>query len=349
MLNHRLLPAQIVTFAYQTSWIALGLLLSCATHAAKIGTELAWPTPNDAFLQGKPARTYLQPTVSGRVESGAYGCTRNSGNKFHEGIDLKAVHRNAKGIAVDKIFCIADGIVTHISAKTADSNFGKYVVVQHQSDGLEWCSLYAHLRSIQGNIRKGTRIKAGQVLGVMGNTSSNIEIPESRAHLHLEIGFRLNSYFDRWYAKQDYKTPNLHGSWNGINFLGIDPLDFFRYHLDHPSAPISAYFLNQPPSFEILQYHDSIPDFLNRNPGFLHRQSTSRKGNWYLVEFTWFGLPSKWSPIDSSHIDKRFQKDQFYIRTFKHEKACRSWIDEVNGEFEATRILKRHLEILSQK
>ena len=50
---------------------------------------LSWPTPNPAFSQGLQIAKFLQKTGPEKpVSSGAYGCVRNNGYKFHEGLDL---------------------------------------------------------------------------------------------------------------------------------------------------------------------------------------------------------------------------------------------------------------------
>ena len=54
---------------------------------------LIWPTPNQAFQRGEPIEAFVQPTVSGKVESGLFGCVRNDGAKFHEGLDLFPIQR----------------------------------------------------------------------------------------------------------------------------------------------------------------------------------------------------------------------------------------------------------------
>ena len=57
-----------------------------------VEASLIWPTPNPAFQNGKPIEAYVQATVSGRVESGLFGCVRNGGSRFHEGLDLYPFH-----------------------------------------------------------------------------------------------------------------------------------------------------------------------------------------------------------------------------------------------------------------
>jgi peptidoglycan LD-endopeptidase LytH len=314
--------------------------------SAVYGEDLFWPTPNLSFLENLPPETYLQATGSGRVESGNWGCSRNNGTKFHEGVDLKSIRRNLMGSTNDRVFCAADGVVAHVNNNVADSNYGRYIVISHNDNGLEWYSLYAHLNSIDKFVRPSKRVTGGEAIGIIGNTSSSITIPKNQSHLHFEIGLRASSSFDQWYLSQHYDSPNKHASWNGINLLGTDPLKFYRYFLDHPEAHFYNYFLEEPISFELLVYFSRFPDFLNRNPVFLTNQPISEQGGWFSVGFTWYGLPTDWTSIPKNGVDIRFQKDQIYIRSSKHERSCRKWVDDSKGVLLPTPLLLKHLAIL---
>lgn len=100
-----------------------------------------------------------------------YGVMRNifGTTRLHKGLDIISCvnDRNVRAIK--------DGIYR---GTFYDKNgFGNYVTVQHD-DGVR--TIYAHLESF-ANIPKGTRIKAGTVLGIEGTTGRSTGI-----HLHLE-------------------------------------------------------------------------------------------------------------------------------------------------------------------
>ncbi len=325
---------------------ACSILFTAASGLATYGNTLVWPTPNPAFLNGEHPEHYLQPTSSGRLASADWGCTRNGGSRFHEGVDLKSVQRSPDGRSLDAIGSIAAGVVAHVSRTTQHSNYGKYVVISHVGQGLEWVSLYAHLEQIADSIRPGVRVRAGDVLGTMGNSSSNIPIPVANAHLHLEIGVRLNSKFDSWYALQGFETRNWHGSWNGMNLLGLHPLEFFNYYLDHPGAPFFAYFLTEPVSFECWIHFEKRPDFLERNPVFLRGQPAPAGPSWYRVGFTWYGMPVEWIPAEASTLDRRLDPDAVHVHQLRHEKPCRNWVDESPAGLVPTSLLLRHIQLL---
>ena len=92
--------------------------------------------------------------------------------KFHYGIDLK-VHRG------DTVRSAFDGTV-RITRR--DRGYGYFVVVRHDN-GLE--TLYGHLNKIL--VKPDTRIKAGQAVGMGGNTGRS-----TGYHLHLEFRYLGN-------------------------------------------------------------------------------------------------------------------------------------------------------------
>lgn len=65
------------------------------------------------------------------------------------------------------------------------NGFGNYVSVQHD-DGIR--TIYAHLESINKDLKKGQRVSAGDLLGTEGTTGFSTGI-----HLHIEA--RKSPYF----------------------------------------------------------------------------------------------------------------------------------------------------------
>ena len=93
------------------------VLTSCIvflSSAAIAIADVVWPTPLKDFEMGRPPETFLQPTVSGKPESGAFGDVRSNGYKFHEGIDVRPEKRDRKREPVDDIYAAFDGVVTEI-------------------------------------------------------------------------------------------------------------------------------------------------------------------------------------------------------------------------------------------
>jgi len=124
------------------------------------------------------------PTKNNRVTS-KYGWRDLSGRlDYHSGIDCGCLDNNNP--TNDGIYAIEDGVVR--VSKMNEGGYGHYVVVEH--DG--YCSLYAHLK--QRLVRVGDSVKAGDIVGNMGNTGNSFGI-----HLHFEIrDVEYGRFWERW-------------------------------------------------------------------------------------------------------------------------------------------------------
>src|SRR5205823_5970337 len=205
------------------------LVISGNAHAV----ELSLPTDNDALFHdgGAEFYQYIERDYHGEKsypwEGGQYGFVRDPEparagtvyTRFHEGIDIKPVHRDANGEPLDEVRAIADGKVVYTNAVPSYSNYGKYVVIEHRWDGSPYYSLYAHLSKI--DIQTGDTVQRRQHIAVMGYTG--VGINRERAHLHLEVNLMLSRNFRAWYdAYVDPKDPNHHGIYNGLNLTGLN-------------------------------------------------------------------------------------------------------------------------------
>lgn len=257
-----------------------------ATNGAKAAVEppppsslhtLTFPihrdNPPDPAALANSASGLFQPTASGRPESALYGSTRTGRRgkairaTFHEGIDLAASRRDRQGRPLDKIVAIADGQTAYINRIAGNSNYGKYVVLQHTDPLGEFYSLYAHLAEIASSICAGQPVNAGQIIGRMGNTSST-PIPMQLGHLHLEIGMIFNTRFHTWYRKQ--KLIPDHGNFHGWNLLGIDPLQIFLNQHKAPDYTLRHHLAKIAPAFEVVLAATVLPDYFQRYVGLWH-------------------------------------------------------------------------------
>jgi len=187
------------------------------------------PTENRYLFENQPKKFY-QPTISRRLISGMFGFTRTSEpeparifERFHKGIDIKPLRRDARGEPLDPVRACADGVVVRVNDNEKISDYGKQVIVKHDWGGLDIFTVYAHLGSVSAQV--GQLVKAGDVLGILGWTGPGLV--QSRAHLHLEVVFQINPKFDEWVkaAKPGRLwEPNRHGEWHGLNLMGIDPV-----------------------------------------------------------------------------------------------------------------------------
>lgn len=257
---------------------------------------LTWPTPNPAFQKRQPVEAFVQPTGSGKPESGLFGCVRNSGAKFHEGLDLFPLKRDRQGEALDPVYAILSGRVVYINQTSGHSSYGRYIVVEHDGEALAWHSLYAHMASIDPAIRVGARVEAGTVLGIMGRSAGGYSIPCSRAHVHFEIGFRLTDDFQDWYDRERFGSENRHGVWNGMNLVGVDPLEFYEAMRAGETDSLASHLKMLPVSGRIRVHTPEIPNFVIRYPELLTRPYGTRELVAWDIAFTEFGLPKEWTP-----------------------------------------------------
>ncbi len=275
---------------FRATVILVGGMGLLAPAVARDRIPLVWPTPNHAFIDGEPLEDYIQPTASGRIESGLYGCTRNGGKRFHEGVDLKAVERDRRGRATDPIFAAMPGEVVHVNKIAGNSSYGIYVVLAHDYEEVRFYTLYSHLASVAAGIVPGKRVGEGEVLGIMGSTAGGYTIPRSRAHLHFEIGLRLTDDFAWWYDAKGFGSVNTHGSWNGMNLVGVDPLEFYRLSLDGKVDGLRDFLLREPVAVRVRVPDDSVPDLARRSPGLVEGSVDEPFAGWD-VDFNAYGVP----------------------------------------------------------
>jgi hypothetical protein len=194
-----------------------------------LGQAFRLPTPNRALLEKDGEARYFVGTVGRTWPSGTYGCVRSEGLQFHEGLDIRPVQRDKAGEATDLALATLDGTVAYINSKPSLSNYGIYVMLRHQAEGLEFYSVYAHLASTVAGLKAGQAVRAGERIGTVGRTANTRQgISKDRAHLHFELTFRLTDRYTAWHASNLKGTRNDHGEWNGRNFLGIDPAPVLR-------------------------------------------------------------------------------------------------------------------------
>ncbi|MEO0796035.1 MAG: M23 family metallopeptidase [Verrucomicrobiota bacterium] len=258
-----------------------------------------WPTPDSSFFEGADWAEVGQPTASGRAESAYFGCVRNGGRRFHEGLDLKPIGRDRHNEATDGIFAAMPGRVAYINKVAGNSSYGRYVVINHESADVPVYTLYAHLASIENGLGVGDLVAGGQRLGTMGRSAGGYTIPRQRAHLHFEIGVMKSNNFNRWYRKAGYTGKNHHGNYNGINLMGADPLHFWETVRDGKFKNFEDYFASLPTAYTLRIGTDKVPEFINRYPHLLTQPVPKEGIAGWDIEYTWYGLPKRWTPLQA--------------------------------------------------
>lgn len=268
--------------------IFLSLTL-CALGAEPV--KLTLPTENHHLFTGELERFYMyvdrnfEGEVSTPWEGGSFGFVRSPVRvdgkvlmtRFHEGIDIAPIKRDKAGNPLDLVMSISEGVVVHTSPVAGRSNYGKYVVVEHEWEHAKVYSLYAHLAEITAGI--GTPVKAGSVLGRMGYTGAGLN--RTRAHLHLELGFMMSPNYEGWH-KSNFGSPNYHGTFNGMNLAGVDVAAFFIEHRQNPDLSFSEFVLSRPMQFKVtVPAGDTDPEFLSRHP-WMRRSGPDEFVSWEI-------------------------------------------------------------------
>lgn len=283
----------------------VGLSLAAMVSGQTEPLNLVLPTENDAIFRGDGPEfyQYIERDYKGEKstpwEGGQYGFVRNpietaAGivyTRFHEGIDIRPLQRDASGEPLDTVHAIAAGVVVHTNPVPGFSNYGKYVVVEHRWDGCNYYSLYGHLSAI--TVRAGQRVQQRDQLGVMGHTGEGLN--QARAHVHLELNLMLSRQFEAWHDTLFKNDPNHHGLYNGINLMGIDIARLYLALRKRPSLTIPD-FLAQEETF----YRVTIPaskhfDLLKFYPWLLVQKAEGAPVSWE-VSFNRAGVPLKIAP-----------------------------------------------------
>jgi murein DD-endopeptidase MepM/ murein hydrolase activator NlpD len=147
-----------VALALATVLMANGLSLS---HAA--------PPPIKPRPYGYPGALDVFPVDPPCFYSNSWGASRSGGRK-HEGVDIIL----ARG---KPIYAVRDG---RVSKKYSGGALAGNGIAIQTSDGTYF--FYAHLDRFAEGIRKGSRVKAGDIIGYVGSTGATL-VP----HLHFEV------------------------------------------------------------------------------------------------------------------------------------------------------------------
>jgi hypothetical protein len=275
----------------------LALTLSLLLPAAAV--ELQLPTENHHLFSGQPDKFYMyvdrifEGEVSKPWEGGSFGFVRTPirlGSdvvltKFHEGIDIQPAKRDKAGNPLDLILSVSDGTVVHVSNVAGRSNYGKYLVVEHQLGGDSIFSVYAHLAEITA--APGDVVKTGSVLGRMGYTGAGIN--RVRAHLHLEMCLLMSRHFGGWHSAFSGGT-NFHGNFNGMNLAGMDVAGLFLEHRKNPELRVQEFVTATPAYFKVTIPRDGQWDFASRHRWMVKGDLAAPSPSWE-ISFSATGLP----------------------------------------------------------
>lgn len=126
--------------------------------------------------EGRTVRkTLLKTPIDGARLTSGYGMRRHPVKGYsamHRGLDFAA----PKGTP---IMASGDGTVVYTGRK---GTYGNYIRIRHAN---QYSTAYAHLSASARNIKKGRRIKQGDIIGFVGSTGM-----ATGSHLHYEVHHR---------------------------------------------------------------------------------------------------------------------------------------------------------------
>ena len=284
------------------SLIAFGLVMMSgfATTARTQGLDLVLPTDNDALFHGGGPAFYqhierdYKGVISTPWEGGQYGFVRDPMQtgagivytRFHEGMDIRPVRRDARGEPLDQVRAIAPGKVVHTNLVPGHSNYGKYIVIEHDWDGSPYYSLYGHLSAI--TVHQGDRVERAQPIGMMGHTGRGIN--QARAHVHLELNLMLSRRFEAWYNAFYPRDPNYNGIYNGINLAGLDIARLYLALHQDPSLTIPKFLRSEEVFYTIAIPRSHYFELPRLYPWMVTKPPGAGARSWE-VSFARSGLP----------------------------------------------------------
>lgn len=117
-------------------------------------------------------RALLKTPVDGARISSGFGMRKHpiqGYNKMHRGVDFAAPRGTP-------IYAAGKGVIDRIGR---NGGYGKYIRIRHNST---YKTAYAHMKSYAKGMKRGVRVKQGQVIGYVGSTGNS-----TGPHLHYEV------------------------------------------------------------------------------------------------------------------------------------------------------------------
>jgi len=278
--------------------------------AAPLALDLRLPTDNDGLLTGQPEKFFMgvDRTTEGKTElvwqGGQYGFVRNPlklgeetvYTRFHEGVDIAPTLRDNTGEPLDLVCAISNGRVVFTHTRPSGSNYGNYVVIEHDWGYGPMYSLSGHLMRV--DVTPGQFVEKGAVIGRMGHTGSGLD--RRRSHLHLELNFLINERFEAWHEKMDPAHQSAHTPYHGYNLVGVDIAALYQALAARPATTIPGFVSTQTPYFKALAPNThGVPDMLQRYPWLwpvAHQSRMEIKCASWAISFSAAGLPLKIEP-----------------------------------------------------
>jgi len=261
------------------------LLLSLTPFLSAEPLKLTLPTDNRALLEGelKDYYMYTHRNFDGKATrpwtAGQYGFVRTLRRTEGDGIIATKFHEG--------IGAIANGQVVYVNKNRAGSNYGIYIVIQHDWGYGPFCSLYAHLSKTQ--VEVGQRILGGSPIGTLGYTGDGIN--RERAHLHLELAMIATVNFSDWLGAESTR-----GLYDGRNLIGIDIASLFQALSANPKITIPQFLSGTTPYYKVAVPRTSQPlEIVQRYP-WLAKGNHKKPSHSWEISFSDSGIPLAVAP-----------------------------------------------------
>jgi murein DD-endopeptidase MepM/ murein hydrolase activator NlpD len=245
----------------------------------------------------------------------------------------------------------ADGTVAYINRKAALSNYGIYILLRHRIEGLDVYTTYAHLGEAREDLRPGTPVKAGELIGIMGRTANTAEgISKDRAHLHFEIGLLVNEQFAGWHRKHLRGQRNDHGDWNGQALRGLDPRHILlQQHRDGTNFSLTGHIRNQTELCRV-QVRDTGFSWPRRYPTLIARNRRAEMEGvaGYEISLNYVGLPYRMMPLSAAELKSRSPVFLVSVNTEEQSRnPCGKLVTQRKGAWELTNAGKNLISLLT--
>ncbi len=286
-----------------------------------------FPTANHALFEKGGEERFFAGTVGKPWTTGTFGCVRSDGHHFHEGLDIRCLQRDKHGEPADPVLATADGTVAYFNKHPSLSNYGNYIVLRHQIEGIEIYSLYAHLSEIREGLKIGQSVKTGDPIATMGRTANTHEgISKDRAHVHFELNLLLNDRYASWQKKALPGQRNDHGEWNGQNLLGLDPRAILLAENAEGNKFNLVHFIQAEPELcRVLVRKTSFP-WLKRYSALIRGNPVATKEGiaGYELRLNFNGIPIELIPRAASEMKSKATYQLLAVNEAEHDRnPCR--------------------------
>jgi murein DD-endopeptidase MepM/ murein hydrolase activator NlpD len=160
------------------------LIGSCAPAATQCAPAPTAPqaTTTTVAAPSTSIRLAAKPVEAPCRYTDTWGAAR-SGGRVHLGTDIAADEGN-------EVYAVAAGTITKVYREGTDALAGNGILLT-QADRTFW--FYAHMHSLAPGIGVGSTVRAGQLVGYVGQTG-NAGMPHLHLELHPQGGAAVNSY-----------------------------------------------------------------------------------------------------------------------------------------------------------